>query len=112
MHFAEMIEAPGLAWEGEGGASSAIIDFKCAFGNIDIGCAIFAHRAEFDEMGCRTTCLHCPEDVERGGDVVLLCPDGVLGIHHGVGCGGHLSEMDDGIWLELSYEFIDEVGIS
>ena len=101
MHFALMVPTAGLARKRQTVAPPTVLNLEEAFGNVDVGCAVFAHCAELDQMRVRRRFLDRPKQIEVVDNIVLLRPDTMRLINHRVGRRGHLAEMDHRFRLEF-----------
>ena len=66
-----------------------------AFFDVDIGRAIFAHRAELDQMAIRQKLTHREQHVQRAHDIVHLGENGVLAVNHRIGSGALFGKVHD-----------------
>ena len=104
VNFRQVVEATGLARERQCILAPAKLHFEEAFGNIHVRRAVFAHRAELDEVRLRANFAHRPQHVETADYVVLLRERGVRLIDHRVRGGGHFREVNNRIGLEIRKE--------
>ncbi len=77
-----------------------MLDGDVALLNINIGRAVFTHRAQLDQVTLRLEFLEREEHVEGADNVVHLREDGVFPVDHRVGSGALLGKMDDSVGLK------------
>ena len=92
-----MVEGAGLLGEGKNILAALVFDLDEAFLDIDVGRAVFAHGAELHQVAAGRELAHRPEDVQRSRHVVHLGQNGAALVDHGVGRGGLLAVMDNGL---------------
>ena len=91
-----MIEGAGLLGEGNGVPAAVVLDSNVAFFDVDVGRAVFAQGAEFDQMAIREEFPHGKKDIQRAYDIVHLRKHGVFAIDHRIGRRALLGEVHDG----------------
>jgi hypothetical protein len=68
----EVIERAGLLGERERVFAAVVLDLDEALFDVDVRRAVFAHRAELDEVAIGLQLAHGEEQVQRADDVVHL----------------------------------------
>ena len=95
-----VVEAAGLPGEERLLGSPSELQIKPPFGDIDIGCAVFAHRAELDQVAVGAVIPNAEDGVERDAEVVVQGQVRGLIIQHRIGGRGLLSVMDYDLGLD------------
>jgi len=101
VHLRQMIEGAGLLGVREGVGAAVVLDGDVAFFDVDVGGAVLAHGAKFDEVAVGGVLGNSVEDVEGANDVVVLGEDGALAVQHGVRRAALLAEVDGGVGEEV-----------
>ena len=101
MHLAPVIPASCLTRKGKNVLSTSKLNLEKALRDVNVRSAVFAHRAELDQVSVGTDLFHGIHDVERADDVVGLHPRGMFNVHHRIWSRRTLAEMNDCVWLEI-----------
>src|SRR5579883_2797417 len=108
VHLREVIERARLLRKRHDIGSAVVADFDEALFNVDVGCAVLAHGAEFDEVAIGREIAHREQHVQRASHVVRLGENGVIAIDHRVRRAGLFPVMNQRLWLELSNHTLDK----
>ena len=87
VHLAQVVEGARLFRVGQRVGAPVVRDGEKPFLDVDVGRAVLAHGAQFDEVGGGGEFLDGEQDVERADHVVVLRVDGARAVDHGVGGG-------------------------
>jgi len=100
VNLGEVIDRTGLLRIRQHVLSLLVLDLEEALFDVNVGRAVFAHRAQLDEMAVRRAFAQRPEDVECPRQVVDLREHGAVVVDHGIRRGGLLAVVDDGFRTE------------
>jgi len=98
--LAEVVERAGLLGKRQGVGATVVGDGDIALFDVDIGRAILAHGAEFDEVAVGGVFGDGIEQIEGPDDVISLGVDGVAAVNHRVRSTALLTKMHDGVRSE------------
>jgi len=112
VNFREMVEGAGLLGEREHVFAAVVFDGDVAFFDVNVGRAVLAHGAEFDEVAIGLEFAQSEKKIQRADNVVDLGEDGVAAVNHGVGSRALFREMDDGFRLEIFDHIAEEFVVS
>ena len=88
-----------------------MLDVEPAFLDVDVGRAVFAHRAELHQMDGRVDLGDRVEQIEGADHVVVLGIGGVPAVDHRIRRGPLLGEVDDRLRREFANRTGQESGV-
>ena len=109
MHLAEMVERAGLLRVGKDVLAALVFDLDEALFDVDVRRAVLSHGAELHEVGRRGVLAHRPKNVQGSCNVIHLGHDAAALVDHGERGRGLLTEMDNGLGLEVAQHVADKV---
>ena len=78
-----------------------VLDVEVPLLDVDVGCAVLAHRAELHEVRVGRVLAHRPQHVQGVHDVVVLREHRVVPVPHRVRRGRHLAVVHDRVGAEV-----------
>src|SRR5467141_4412602 len=100
VHFREVIKGSRLLREGNHVLAAVVLDGDVALFDIDVGCSVFAHGPQLDQVTIRQKLANAEKDIQCSHDVIHLGEYGVLPVDHRVRCRALFREVDDRLRLE------------
>ena len=103
-----MIQTAGLAGVKKFLAPPVVLHLKPPLFNIDIGCAVFTHRTEFDNMRIRAEFSCGKNNIGGYQQVIAQRQNGRLAVEHGIRRCRLLGVVDDSVRLISAKNLGDE----